>query len=269
MMKKRILTVLPLLAAVGLWAACGGGEKSETVAKKSSTSAQETASGSAGYSETTVTNGGTITGVVTYAGPAPAPQKVKITKDVQVCGKEQHYKEDLVVGSDKGIKNVVVKITNISAGKPLASLNPDPRLDQRYCWFKPHVLLMPVGATLRILNSDGILHNLHTYSKRNPPINTGQPGFKKEMKFTFKYPEAVRVTCDVHPWMNGYVVVAENPYYALTDDSGKYTLTDVPAGTYTVEFWQETLGTQTQQVTVEAGQTATLNLEFPSKAASD
>jgi plastocyanin len=265
-MKNRLFSLLPLLVAVAFWSACGGGEKSEGVAKKSAGAAGEKA---AGYSETTVTDGGTITGVVTYAGTAPAPEKIKVTKDVQACGKEEHYREDLIVGANKGIKNVVVKLTKISSGKPLASLNPDPVIDQRACVFKPHVLVMPVGGKLRVLNSDGILHNLHTYSEKNPQINTGQPGFKKEMSFTFKFPETIRVTCDVHPWMAGYVVVAEHPYYAVTDDEGKYSLTDVPAGTYTVEFWQESLGTQTQEVAVTAGQTSTLDLEFPAKAASD
>lgn len=267
-MRNRIVFAGLLFMAVALWVACGGGGEEQGVAKKAPETTAETAA-PAGYTETTVTNGGTISGTITYAGTPPPPQKVKITKDVQVCAKEPHYKEDLVVGSNKGIKNVVVKLTNISSGKALSSLNPDPVLDQRVCLFRPHVLLMPVGATLRVLNSDGILHNLHTYSEKNPPINTGQPGFKKEMTFTFQEPEVIRVTCDVHPWMSGYVIVAEHPYFAVTDEMGKYSLSDVPAGTYTVEFWQETLGTNTKEVTVAAGQVATVDFEFPAQAASD
>jgi plastocyanin len=136
-------------------------------------------------------------------------------------------------------------------------------LDQKVCVYRPHVLVVPINKPVKILNSDGILHNIHTYGKKNPPKNMAQPKFKKELTETFAQPEAVPVKCDVHGWMSAWIVAVDHPYYAVTDASGKFTIEDVPAGTYTVEYWQEKLGTQTKQVTVAASGSATADFAYP------
>lgn len=211
----------------------------------------------------TVAAGGTVAGTVTYAGTAPAPKKLEVTKDVAICGKEGHVDESLVVGANKGIQNVVVSIKGVSQGKSMEALGASFVLDQKVCAYKPHVLVVPINKPVKILNSDGILHNIHTYGKKNPPKNIAQPKFKKEITETFAQPEAVPVKCDVHGWMSAWIVAVDHPYYAVTDASGKFTISDVPAGTYTVEFWQEKLGTQTKQVTVAATGTATADFAYP------
>lgn len=253
-----ILLLAFLVATFAL--TCGGGGEEQTedmeMTEETEMAAPE------GYQGMAVTDGGSITGMVTYAGAIPEKTKIEVTKDVSVCGKTTHYKEDLVVGENKGLANVVVKLTDINKGKGMDAMTGPFELDQETCVFKPHVTLVPVGAELTILNSDGILHNIHTYSETNSPINVAQPGFKKRMVQTFAKPEVIRVACDVHNWMSGYIVVAGHPYYAKTDDSGNFQLTDVPAGTYTVEYWHETLGTQTAEVTVTAGGTVEANTEF-------
>jgi plastocyanin len=221
--------------------------------------AGETASS---YTPIEVTAGGTISGTVTCTGTVPTPAKLQVTKDVAVCGKEGHVDESLVLSANKCVKDVVVSIKNISQGKALEALGSDFVLDQKVCVYRPHVLVVPVKKTLKILNSDGILHNIHTYSKTNPAKNMAQPKFKKELTIAFDHPEMIPVKCDVHGWMSAWIVAVDHPYYAVTDADGKYTITDVPAGTYTVEFWQEKLGTKTAQVTVAASGTATLNLAF-------
>jgi hypothetical protein len=219
----------------------------------------------AAYTAVTVTNGGSISGTVMYAGTASAPKAIQVNKDVEVCGKESHQDQSLVVGSNKGIADVIVSITNIQQGKGPDALGTTFTLDQRVCIYRPHVQVVPVNAPLKILNNDGILHNIHTFSVKNPAFNKAQPKFKKEMKETFKVPELISVKCDAHGWMSAFIKVVDHPYHAVTDASGKFTIKDVPPGTYTVELWQEKLGIQKQQVTVQAGATATLDLQYPAK----
>jgi hypothetical protein len=118
---------------------------------------------------------------------------------------------------------------------------------------------------VEIKNPDGILHNVHSYSKANSPFNQAQPKFKKSMDVKIDKPEAVEVKCDVHGWMHGWLVATETPYFAVTDNSGSFKLTDVPPGTYTVEVWHETLGKTNQKVTVKAKEDAKVNFEMAGK----
>lgn len=215
----------------------------------------------AAYQGGPVSGGGTIAGTVTYTGTATA-SSYSPNKDTQVCGTGAHKGEDVAVGANKGLKYVVVSLTDITKGAALDVSKP-VTLDQKGCWFRPHVLLVPAGATVEILNNDGILHNIHTTSTKNPAFNKAQPKFMKKMpaKFTAA-PEVVRVACDVHNWMSGWIVVQDHPYYAVTGDNGNFTLSNVPAGTYTVQYWHEKFGKQTAKVTVTAGGKATANFAF-------
>jgi plastocyanin len=209
-----------------------------------------------------VSNGGTITAKVTYTGAAIAPEKVEVDKDPEVCGTSQEIVK-VKTDASGGLADAVVRITDIKSGKPLDSLGSKFVLDQQKCAYVPQVMIVPVGAALTILNSDGILHNIHTTPFDNPPLNKAQPATQKElMSDPFTVPEFIPVACDVHKWMAATIVAVDNPYAGVTGADGSFTLTDVPAGTYTLEFWHATLGKQTASVTVEAGQTATANAEF-------
>ncbi len=169
------------------------------------------------------------------------------------------YDESLIVGAGGGIANAVVSIPAIAKGAPLAPLK-DVKFDQKNCDYTPHVLAFPVGSTVDIVNSDGILHSVRTESKRNPALDMAQPPFKRVIVVApLKYPELIDVSCDAHNWMHGWWFVAGNPYYAVTDGKGNFTIKDVPPGTYTLEVWQEKLGTQTRKVTVEPGKTVTVD----------
>ena len=213
-----------------------------------------------GYEAGAVSDGGSISGTIILAGDEiPAPKAIEATKDVNVCGKTQKYDESLVVGENKGVKNVVVSITEMASGKEWAASEP---LDQQECVYTPHVVLTPAGAELEILNNDGILHNIHTYSEANPAFNQAQPKFKKKLKKTFASPEYIKVTCDAHNWMTGWIVVMDHPYYAVTDETGSFTLADVPAGEYEIKIWHETLGESMQTVTVDAGGEASVTAEL-------
>lgn len=202
------------------------------------------------YEAGTVADGGTISGTVKYSGQAPAPKKLEVTKDKEVCGKTEKVDESLVVGADGGVKFAVVAITNITKGKAMEAKGTT--LDQAGCHYQPHVLLVAPNEEVKILNNDGILHNIHTFSKKNPAMNRAQPKFKKELQEKFATPETFEVKCDAHAWMSGWIVVQDHPYYAVTDEKGAFTLTDVPPGDYEIKVWHEKLGEQTQKVTVPA-----------------
>jgi len=208
---------------------------------------------------------GEIVGKVKYAGSAPAPKKLAITKDQAVCGKVEHMEESFLVAADKGVKNVVVSLTDPKDGKKMTAPPKNPTIDQSGCRFLPRIQIVPAGANLDIINSDGILHNIHTWSKENPAFNKAQPKFKKVMTEKFDKPEIFRISCDVHSWMTGWLIVAGHPYYALSDDTGSFKVADVPAGTYALEYWHEKLGKQTKQVTVPAAGSVTADFEYAAK----
>ena len=215
--------------------------------------------------ETTSENRGIIRGKVLYGGIPAELQPIPIDKDIEICGNKKKFSEELIVSkTDRGIKNVVVSIV----GEGLKPAPPSPtklQLDQRGCWFYPHVQVISVGEPLEILNSDGILHNIHTLSIKNPPINKAQPGFKKKMEEKFEFPEIIKVKCDAHPWMGGWLVVAEHEYYTLTDESGSFHMENVPAGIYTIEFWHETLGKKTEEVQVKPNEEVKIEIQLNEK----
>jgi len=188
---------------------------------------------------------------------------MKVNKDPQVCGTEKKS-EDLSVGPNKGIQWAVVSLSDAKgpAPKPTQKLT----LDQKGCDFHPHVLLVPAGAEVDILNSDGVLHNIHTFATVNSTINKAQPKFKKVMteKFGDK-PEIIRVQCDVHSWMLGWAVVMGHPYYAVTDEKGAFKLQNVPPGKHTVEVWHETLGKMKKEIEVKAGAETKVAFELAKK----
>ena len=219
-------------------------------------------SGMAAYQGGDVKDGGSISGTVKFKGTAPAPKKVDVSKDKEVCGKTAKTDESLIV-SNGNLVNVVVTITDINSGKKMELKKVT--LDQKGCDYHPHVLAFPAGSAVEIVNPDGILHNIHSYSKVNTPFNMAQPKFKKTMEVKIDKPEAVQVKCDVHGWMEGWLVAVPNPYFAVTDNSGSFKLTDVPAGSYTVEVWHEKLGKSTQKVTVKAKEDAKVNFEMAGK----
>ena len=124
-------------------------------------------------------------------------------------------------------------------------------MDLKACMFVPRVVLVPVGGTVDFLNSDRLLHNLHSASKENPTFNRTQPR-GRAIPIAFAKPEIIRVNCDLHSWMRAWVVVADHPFYALTNDAGEFELPNVPPGKYTLQIWQETLGITSRDVTVAA-----------------
>ncbi len=188
--------------------------------------------------------GGTIEATVTYAG-APVVEKLKVNKDTEKCGTEVVI-EKVVVGANKGLANAVVSVPSAKGAAKAVKTT----VDQHGCKVVPHVTAMTPGD-LELKNSDDILHNIHTYSTA-----------KKVMTEKFEKPEFIKLTCDVHSWMLGWVAVMPNPFFGVTDGSGNAKIENVPPGKYTVEAWHETLGKQTKEVEVKAGQSTKVAIEM-------
>jgi plastocyanin len=209
----------------------------------------------------------TVTGTVTFDGKAPALKPLSVEAE-PVCHKKHGGKpapnEALVLGPGNTMANILVFV---SKGLPAGKTFPVPKtpvtLDQDGCVYKPHVMGIMVGQTYRILNNDGILHNIHTLPKVNPAFNRGQPATVKEMTTTFGKPENVfQVKCDVHPWMSAYIGVFTHPFFAVTGPDGKFSLPNLDAGTYEITAWHERLGTQSASITVAANETKAQNFKF-------
>ncbi len=214
------------------------------------------------YEAVEVKEGGKVTGVVKFVGTPPPPEPLEVTRDKEKCGVEEHLSEALVVSDKGGIRNAVVSLEGIEKGKSQPEMKTNPQYVQEKCWFAPHVLLVPAGSTVDLYNKDKAMHNIHTVSKINPIINKAHPSFKKRLRFKLKKPEVVQVKCDMHSWMNGWFIVTDHPYYAVTDVDSAFALTDVPPGTYTLKAWHETLGTQTQEIVIGAKGEATVEFEM-------
>ena len=205
----------------------------------------------------------TIKGSVRYTGAPVEKKKLPVTIDQYACGKEKDA-EDLLVSSTNGIRNAVVSLRNLPPGAKGEWNLPEVKMDQRQCAFVPRVVVVPVGGTVEFLNSDRLLHNVRSAGKENPPFNRAQP-HARTISVTFKKPEFLRVDCDLHSWMRGWVVVAEHPFYTVTNEQGEFTLENVPPGKYTLQVWQESLGTVTQEVTVGDKGAASVTVRMPKK----
>ena len=200
--------------------------------------------------------GGTIEADVKYGG-APQVEKIKVNKDTEKCGTEAVV-EKVVVGGNKGLSNAVVSVPGAKGATKAKAV-----LDQHGCKFVPHVSVMTPGE-MELKNSDDILHNIHTYSTANPAINKAQPKFKKTMTEKFDKPEVIKLTCDVHSWMLGWLAVVPG-VAAVSDTNGVAKLENVPAGKQKIEVWHETLGKQDKEVDVKAGQTTKVSFEMKGK----
>ncbi len=208
---------------------------------------------------------GTITGTVVYEGKVPALKPLAVAAE-PMCAKKHPTvpNEALVLGAGSSMANVVVKVVSgLPAGKTWPAPTTPVTMDQVGCQYVPHVLGVMVGQPFKVLNSDGVLHNVHSLPKVNRSFNMAMPPTRKEATETFTKAEGMFVVkCDVHPWMQSYVGVFAHPFFAVTGTDGKFSLANLPAGTYEVEAWHEKLGTQKSTVTVGASDTKTQSFKF-------
>ena len=208
----------------------------------------------------------TVTGTVTFDGKAPTLKPLAMDAD-PVCAKKHSApvpNEMLVLGSGNAMGNVLVWVSKgLPQGKTYSAPTTPVVLDQNGCQYKPHVMGIMVNQPYKILNSDGVLHNIHTLPQVNTPFNRAMPATVKEVTTTFNKPEAIfHIKCDVHPWMSAYMGVFSNPFFSVTSADGKFTISGLDPGTYEITAWHERLGTQTASVTVSASGTTTKDFKF-------
>jgi plastocyanin len=211
-----------------------------------------------------------VSGTVTYEGKVPALKPVAMDADPACARKHASApaSEALVLGDGNTMGNIVVRVVK---GLPAGKTYPVPKtpvvLDQEGCRYKPHVIGMMTGQEFKILNSDGILHNVHALPKVNKQFNMAMPATRKEATATFDKEEGMfQIKCDVHPWMVAYVLVSSHPYFAVTGKDGKFSIPNLEAGTYEIEAWHEKLGTQKSTVTLAASDNKTVPFKFSAPA---
>jgi plastocyanin len=211
----------------------GSGEEAEA-----ETPAEEAPSGEpAGW--------GTLKGKFVFEGGAPAREKIDTSKD-PVCTQHEVLTEQIVVGDDGGLKDVVIYLA--SKKVPVnpeydATANDKIVFDNKHCRFEPHVLTMRVSQTVQLHNSDASSHNSNIAPLGDAAFNSLiADGATAEYHFTKPQNLPVPVTCNIHPWMRGYILPRDNPYAAVTGDDGSFEIKDIPAGTWEFQVWQEVAG---------------------------
>jgi hypothetical protein len=221
--------------------------------------ATTTAAPTQAYEPGPVSGGGTISGVLTYTGAVPT-RKIIPTKNVEVCG---GVRDDplIDVGPNHAVQNAVVFLKEVAKGKAWPPAGKKPELDNLKCRFVPNVQVMPPGP-LDVVNKDPVLHNTHGYYGQRTAFNMALPNQGQRIGTDLTRPGVVRLDCDAHGWMLGWIYVVDNPYYAITGADGKFVIGDVPPGSYTLVTWQPYTGAAEQPVIVAAGKAIELAIEL-------
>jgi plastocyanin len=208
---------------------------------------------------------GVIRGTITFDGAPPEARPLHMDSDPKCVAGPNSISEQLVVGPAGGLQNVFVYVKGGLGQRTYGVLSTPVLLDQVGCQYVPHVFGVQVGQTIKVANSDAALHNVHALPKTNPEFNFSQPAKVPPVDRVFHEPEiGIPLKCDVHGWMNAYANVVPHPFFAVTKTDGTFEIKGLPPGTYTVEMWHETLGTQTQAVTVDGTAPATVTAAFKS-----
>ena len=193
------------------------------------------------YQTVTVSNGGTVSGTVKWQGALPRIPTLAITKDAQICDPDSHKTRDLerlLVAPEGGVANTLVYIKDISSGKAMDIPPQRQFLDQRNCRYEPHILLVPQSANLQMKSSDATLHTVHMDGAAT--YNLPFPFPNQVVSRQMSTPGLVNLKCNGgHTWMNAELFVVPHPYYAVTDQNGKFELTNIPPGEYTIVAWHE------------------------------
>lgn len=212
------------------------------------------------YEETgAVSDGGTVSGRIVFHGTVPTRQVIP-NKDLDVCG---GAREDalLEVGPGQGVANTLVYLAEVPKGKPWPAADKKPELDNIKCRFEPELQVIHMGS-VDVVNKDPVLHNTHGYYGKRTAFNTALPNQDQRIAAELLKTGTVRVDCDAHGWMEGWIFVRDNPYYAVTGADGTFSIADVPPGTYTMVTLQPYSALVQQPVTVAGGKATDFTIEL-------
>lgn len=211
---------------------------------------------------------GQIAGTVKLDGQAPHQKPIDMSKDPACAqaGGNMVTTENVLVGANGGLANVVVYISQGLTGNEAAAISSQPAtMEQKGCRYVPHVVAVNVGQHMTVLNSDRTAHNIHPQPSPtggNLQWNKSQMAGSGPVDVAWANEEvAIPVKCNIHPWMRAYIAVVKGPF-GVSNDAGSFRLDNVAPGTYTLTAWQETYGTQTQKITVAAGKPAKADFAF-------
>lgn len=215
---------------------------------------------------------GSVNGGVTLDGAAPTPRRINMAAEPACAAVHTTpvYDQEVAVGDNHALQNVIVYVKEGLGDRTFEVPKTAATLDQKGCMYEPHVVGVMAGQNLEVRNNDKTTHNIHPVPKDNPEWNKSQPPGAPAIEETFARPEvSIPVKCNVHPWMKAYIAVFKHPYFAVTAKDGKFDLKNLPPGTYTIEAWHEKYGTTSQQVTIGAKETKSVNFVFKAAAAGD
>jgi plastocyanin len=247
---KRIIPIT-LCALLLLGAGC----------KKTSTGTTEPAKN---YTTIDWANSGTISGTIHFTGKAPQRIAIDMGQD-PVCSLAPSNLTEQYIVENGGLANVFVYIKDGLGNNAYAPPSTPVIMDQKGCRFVPHVVGAMAGQPVKFTNSDDTMHNVHMI----PTLSTNQavdvseaPNGPGETR-TLATPELmIPVRCNNHPWMEGYINVVSNPFYAVSGDGGHFTIKGVPPGTYTIVSDHEQLGQKTAEVTVSSQKTSVVDITY-------
>lgn len=211
------------------------------------------------------TTAGTVTGVVKFDG-TPPPRKAINMSAVPNCAKLRDspaMTEEVVPGDNGTLQNVVVYLDGDFSEYSFPRSSAPVMADQKGCVYEPHVAALMTGESLQVTSSDTATHNVNAMAKRNRSWNQTEPPGAAPITHQFAREEvAIRVACNVHPWMRMYIAVVGHPYFQVTGKDGSFSLKNVPPGTYTLTAWHERYGTRKQTITIQPKQEQTATITF-------
>jgi hypothetical protein len=204
---------------------------------------------------------GTISGQVTLSGTPRSSRPIPVTKDQDYCG-QTLADESYLTGAGQALKNVVVHIENPPERSLPLTEAKETLLDNNGCRFSPRVLAMRWGDRLIIRNSDPKLHIVHSYLAKRTVFNVALPfrGTKMDVTHKIKGPGRLDVHCDTHGWMRGHVHVFAHPFFAVTDETGLFSIGNLPPGKYRLKARHEKGGVRT--AVIEVSQNAGARVDF-------
>jgi plastocyanin len=221
--------------------------------KKVSETPSQTKEAAISYFKVDTATAGILKGTIHFAGHRPARKAIDMTGDPACV--EAHrgkaYENSVAVNANGTLGDVFVYVKSGLGGKKFAVPPTQVTIDQKGCWFHPHVIGIQTGQGLNVTNSDPVTHNIHPLAQINREWNHSQGSGDAPLARRFTKPEVmIRIKCNIHSWMRAYIGVLDHPYFAVTGADGSFEIPNLPPGDYVIEAWQETLGSQEQKIIV-------------------